>query len=384
VERRHSAQHSIVSDSQFPNWGEAHVFRRLPASRLPLCSWKTRHFWLLAVAALVAAPTAQSLAQAPAVTLTQVGSPIWRPVDFQMFTAPAEPEEAFDATIATIAPLDPIGVTSYTTPHGPPYDAELSINASAAGFVNRTVFTREDINANPNGAFIVFMLVPDPGVIGSSRDFASGPVIPHSVFPLVGDIEVWKDGALSLDQGQGQADIRPTDEPFDGASHRFGFSSYWNRGANSLGNYEFRWSLLDSQGNGWEIVAPFEVVAELPPLVGDFNQDGAADAADYVIWRNGLGTTYTQDDYNAWRAGFGRVSGASAALNIPNSLPTVPEPSALGIACIAAIGIGVAARRTSRSQSLRNYCQYPQPGEGDASVTFSRLSSLTSFDFTSG
>ena len=37
-------------------------------------------------------------------------------------------------------------------------------------------------------------------------------------------------------------------------------------------------------------------------LPGDFNHNGTVDAADYVVWRNGLGTTYTQDHYNVWRS----------------------------------------------------------------------------------
>src|SRR4051812_17870994 len=30
---------------------------------------------------------------------------------------------------------------------------------------------------------------------------------------------------------------------------------------------------------------------------GDFKHDGSVNVADYVIWRNGLGTTYTQADH---------------------------------------------------------------------------------------
>jgi hypothetical protein len=60
------------------------------------------------------------------------------------------------------------------------------------------------------------------------------------------------------------------------------------------------------------------------PLAGDYNQSGAVDAADYVLWRNGgplqnEGVTpgaVTPEDYNIWRANFGRVGGArSAATN---------------------------------------------------------------------
>jgi hypothetical protein len=61
-------------------------------------------------------------------------------------------------------------------------------------------------------------------------------------------------------------------------------------------------------------------------LPGDFNNDGTVDAADYVNWRKGLGTNYTQDHYNIWRAHFGEMAAgdSNASLNA-----AVPEPAAL-------------------------------------------------------
>jgi hypothetical protein len=58
-----------------------------------------------------------------------------------------------------------------------------------------------------------------------------------------------------------------------------------------------------------------------PALLGDYNQDGIVDAADYVVWRKSQGTTvakYTgadgsgngvvdQDDYGVWRAHVGQM-----------------------------------------------------------------------------
>ncbi len=39
-------------------------------------------------------------------------------------------------------------------------------------------------------------------------------------------------------------------------------------------------------------------VLDLFRLPGDFNHDGVVDAADYIAWRSGVGTTYIPDDYN--------------------------------------------------------------------------------------
>ena len=40
------------------------------------------------------------------------------------------------------------------------------------------------------------------------------------------------------------------------------------------------------------------VITGPPAAYGDFNDDGIVDGSDYVVWRKGLGTTYTQSDYD--------------------------------------------------------------------------------------
>src|SRR5262249_27511299 len=75
-------------------------------------------------------------------------------------------------------------------------------------------------------------------------------------------------------------------------------------------------------------------------LGGDFNHDGMVDAADYVVWRKGLGTTYTQADYDAWRAHFG--DGVSASGNGTSvNTASVPEPAACTLLILAAFSIRV-------------------------------------------
>jgi hypothetical protein len=78
----------------------------------------------------------------------------------------------------------------------------------------------------------------------------------------------------------------------------------------------------------------------LSALAGDFNGNGTVDAADYVVWRNGLGTIYTPSDYDVLRAHFGQTAGSGAALPSAESLSAaVPEPSALMLLLLAAAGI---------------------------------------------
>jgi hypothetical protein len=78
------------------------------------------------------------------------------------------------------------------------------------------------------------------------------------------------------------------------------------------------------------------ILAAAPLLPGDYNRDGIVDAADYTVWRDGLGTKYTQADYEVWRAHFGQTagSGTSARTGTP-----VPEPATVLIILIGIITI---------------------------------------------
>ena len=90
------------------------------------------------------------------------------------------------------------------------------------------------------------------------------------------------------------------------------------------------------------------------PLAGDYNGDGAVNAADYVVWRHVLaagGTLLNETaspgvvddaDYAAWRNNFGASAGAGSGVTLSAA---VPEPSACAM-LFAAILIGIC--KTSR------------------------------------
>ncbi len=80
-------------------------------------------------------------------------------------------------------------------------------------------------------------------------------------------------------------------------------------------------------------------------LPGDFNADGRVDTADYVVWREGLGTNYTQIDYDLWRSNFGQVAGSGSALA---GGATVPEPGAV-VQLLLALAVGTRLRRRKQS-----------------------------------
>jgi hypothetical protein len=101
-------------------------------------------------------------------------------------------------------------------------------------------------------------------------------------------------------------------------------------------------------------------VANIPVGVpGDYNSNGVVDAADYVVWRNNLGTAFalpnevsgvtpgsvTTDDYNAWRARFGNISGAGAGALVGNA---VPEPATLGLLLALSLLSAFSAPRRAR------------------------------------
>jgi hypothetical protein len=62
--------------------------------------------------------------------------------------------------------------------------------------------------------------------------------------------------------------------------------------------------------------------------LGDFNGDGAIDAADYVVWRKTVGS---QAGYDLWRTNFGRTAGSDSSLST-----AVPDPSSIVLLLVAA------------------------------------------------
>ncbi len=92
------------------------------------------------------------------------------------------------------------------------------------------------------------------------------------------------------------------------------------------------------EGGGVRLTLDGQLQA-LIPLLGDYNANGAVDAADYVLWRNGgpLQNDPTAGvqpaDYDFWRSRFGATSGAGA--KVGTSPAAIPEPSSIGLLAIA-------------------------------------------------
>jgi hypothetical protein len=70
-------------------------------------------------------------------------------------------------------------------------------------------------------------------------------------------------------------------------------------------------------------------------LAGDYNDDGSVDAADYVVWRQGLGTQYSPSHYDVWRENFGKTaSSPTATTKMPFAVPEPASAAPLALSCI--------------------------------------------------
>jgi hypothetical protein len=215
------------------------------------------------------------------VRITRVGRPIWRPVDFHLFSGPiGSPETGFAEFLEFIQRLLPrpehrpvlpeLGVGP-GVPHDPPYRRELARGVAALDLEERRVFPISAFSKNSeNGVYLVWMLVPAPGVTGRSPDFESGPVIPNSLFPLVFRGRAFRNGELfdpflvpeseipALD-----GSVRPRFSDMDGHSHLPVFvaeSHFFAPPKTPIqGRYRYNLVLRDQAGNGWNIVARFVV-----------------------------------------------------------------------------------------------------------------------------
>ena len=90
----------------------------------------------------------------------------------------------------------------------------------------------------------------------------------------------------------------------------------------------------DIEYNATDVI--LRVAEEVAMLVGDFNDDGVVDTADYTVWRDGLGAEFTIADYTNWKNNFGATTGGGGAT-------ATPEPVSLLL--LAAVGLLGPCRR---------------------------------------
>jgi T5SS/PEP-CTERM-associated repeat protein len=107
-------------------------------------------------------------------------------------------------------------------------------------------------------------------------------------------------------------------------------------------------------GLAWQLspggVTLFLDVVSSAALLGDYNQNGIVDAADYTVWRDNLGSGSSlpnddtpgvgQDDYDRWKTHFGESAGSGSSVS---SHAAIPEPATLVM--LAAAIVALAYRR---------------------------------------
>jgi hypothetical protein len=139
------------------------------------------------------------------------------------------------------------------------------------------------------------LLNPPPG-------FASNGLVPSAIS---GDGSVIVGGALMWDAANG---TRLLEEVFFHehglAPHVQGWSALKATGISTNARVIVG-SGINPQGKQEAWIARLDQAANANGPPGNFNGDGYVDAADYVSWRNGLGSKYSQADYGVWRSNFG-------------------------------------------------------------------------------
>ena len=107
--------------------------------------------------------------------------------------------------------------------------------------------------------------------------------------------------------------------------------------------------------------ANFDDFSLIAVVAGDYNGDGNVDAADYVLWRNNVGTTNPlandliggtigDAQYNQWRSHFGQTAGSGSGTS---AIAAVPEPTTLILFAAALVSCSIASNRKSHERIRR-------------------------------
>jgi hypothetical protein len=271
------------------------------------------------------------------------------------------------ATTVQIGWDTPVGTDSYNGPAGPtqPVPPQFPTYASYLPFT--------DIDETPTSP------LGDLAVKEAAFDFAAGPSIPghnqvqfeiqgldaskkydltffgsHSYSTDANTVySVYSDNTFTTQLATTSLNVMDPSVPSDPSLHnrdRVATLTGISPQANSIIYLQF----IGQNGNEGYLNDMRLVVngSVTPSLTGDYNNDGKVNAADYVVWRNALNTmtvlpndpaggTIGTTQYNNWKANFGKSAGAGSGLGAS----TVPEPTALLLGAIGAIGLVTSQRR---------------------------------------
>jgi hypothetical protein len=98
-------------------------------------------------------------------------------------------------------------------------------------------------------------------------------------------------------------------------------------------------------GGTWASDTATPIASYFLGFPGDYNGDGAIDAADYVVWRKNPGAFGgNPGGYNSWRAHFGQTAGSGLGTS---ASAAVPEPATFVLLVFAATGCSFQRRRAT-------------------------------------
>lgn len=217
------------------------------------------------------------------VAMTQVGTPAFDVVDVNLFSPNFVPSAPYQVDLS-ILPNHGLFFDESTgnpsvgpqTPHGPPYDSELSDGVAAAGYRTGSVYNRIDFD---HGVVLAFTQIRNAlSPLGATPDFASGPALALDTYPYTVTDVLLFEGAPLIDFTTISLPYPATPDGFvDDNGDPITFAglleshTHYNFGIFAaldipdefiVGQYVREISFLDAGGNGWEFSVPFQVVPE--------------------------------------------------------------------------------------------------------------------------
>ena len=203
-------------------------------------------------------------------TRERVGSPAWELAPFHLFRATVgllqDGLQVALQTILRVLPNHRLNQPSVSfapsVPHAPPYGPELTA-ALAPCYPNTNEVWESDVQ-QPAGLILMGMVVPSAeAATGASFDFASGPIIANSRFPIQYSLRLMAGSAPIFTAPGGTIPAPSQLNPAvagDGYSHvPIALAVTNSNSVGTAGAFTWRFSALDAQSNGWILTIPFTI-----------------------------------------------------------------------------------------------------------------------------
>ena len=228
--------------------------------------------WVLLIVAVAVRPASAAVTATPFGSAAFQAAPTWQPTDFHFFAGTiGDNSNNFANFLQTQQTLFPApgygfdgtnGIIPGTTPVAGPYTNKMSLALAAHGIADQTTFTLAQYTI-PFAVYLAGLTFPRPPPPPAPRPtFASGPIIPNSIGPIVFGGTTDRNGVLFDPNWTGQ--INPTTSlslpnPGQGYSHLPVFTAEtfdFGSAPTADGSYLHHFTQTDAQGNGWNITSP--------------------------------------------------------------------------------------------------------------------------------